>query len=37
MLLNISKMKNLKKKKNPLETKFYWAGFLMPTLSTMLV
>ena len=38
MLLNTLKNENFKKtKKNPLQEKFLWASFLMPTLSKMLV
>ena len=38
MLFNSLKNEKFKKKqKNPLETRFHWAGFSMPTLSKMLV
>ena len=38
MLLNTLKNEKFKKlKKSTPEARFYWAGFLMPTLSKMLV
>ena len=38
MLLNTLKNEKFKKaQKKTLEARFYWAGFLMPTLNKMLV